>query len=76
MTETIELQGSEANRQWNPYIGDETDGLLRSKGFVNPDGSFNVIGNTILDEAYRVMQLCGNPILPRNAETGIGKAAC
>lgn len=71
MTEVVELYGNENNRQWNPYVGDETDGLLRSKGFVNSDGTLNTIGNTILDEAYRVMQMCGNPTLSINAETGI-----
>jgi len=72
MTETIELQSNELNGKWNPFIGDETDGLLRSKGFVIPDGSsINAAGNIILDEAYRVMQMCGNPNSPQNAETGI-----
>jgi hypothetical protein len=71
MTEVIELQGSENNRQWSPYIGDETYGLLRSKGFINPDGTLNVVGETILDEAYGVMQMCGNPSLPTDTETGI-----
>lgn len=71
MAEIIELQGSTNDGQWNPFVGEETDGLLRSKGFVNSDGTFNPIGENILDEACRIMQMCGNPTTPTNSETGI-----
>jgi len=71
MTEIIELQGNTNGGQWNPFVGEETDGLLRSKGFVNPNGTFNPIGEKVLDEACRIMQMCGNPTIPTNSETGI-----
>ncbi len=71
MAEVIELQGNTSNQQWNPYVGDETDGLLRSKGFVSPNGTFDSIGEKVLGEAYRVMQMCGNPNSPTNSETGM-----
>jgi hypothetical protein len=71
MTEIIELQSNADNTWWSPFVGDETNDLLRSKGFANPDGTLNETGARILDEAYRVMQMCGNPKAPTNNETGI-----
>lgn len=71
MTETIEIQEQAANGQWTPFVGDETMELLRAKGFANPDGTLNDSGNRMLDEAYRVMQACGNPEEPTVSETGI-----
>lgn len=69
MTEIIEIQNQNGNRQ--PFVGDETTELLRSKGFSNPDGSLNESGERILDETYRIMQVCGNPNDQTNYETGI-----
>jgi len=40
-------------------------------GITNPDGTFTESGQHLLDEAYRVMQACGNPNAQTNAETGI-----
>lgn len=72
MAETIELQGSTNDGQWSPFVGEETDGLLRSKGFANSDGtSFNPNGEKVLDEACRIMQMCGRPTALTNSETGI-----
>ena len=59
MSEIIEVQIR--NGDWQPFVGDETTELLRSKGFTNPDGSLNESGNRILDETYRIMEVCGNP---------------
>jgi len=70
MAEIIELQGNANSEQWNPFVGEETNGLLRSKGFVSENG-LNGAGEKILDEAYRVMQACGNPNKPTNNETGL-----
>ena len=71
MTETIEIQDNANGNQWRPYVGEETDDLLRSKGFTNPDGTLNLSGQKILNEAFRVMDVCGNPNSSSNAETGI-----
>lgn len=71
MTEIIEIQKSVTNGEWQPFVGDETNELLRSKGFINADKALNASGERILDETYRIMQVCGNPNNPTNNETGI-----
>lgn len=71
MAEIIEIQNSDSNSEWTPFVGDETTGLLRSKGFANPDGSLNEGGQRVLDEAYRIMQVCGDPNQHENNDTGI-----
>lgn len=71
MTEIIEIQNQNSNGDWQPFVGDETSELLRSKGFTNPDRSLNQSGEKILDETYRIMQVCGNPNTTTNNETGI-----
>jgi Z1 domain. len=71
MVEIIEIQNNNANSEWQPFVGDETSELLRSKGFTSADRSLNENGERILDETYRIMQVCGNPNNPINNETGI-----
>ena len=71
MTEIIEIQGNEENENWNPFVGDETNELLRSKGFANPDRTLNETGVRVLDETYRIMQVCGNSSDLNNNDTGI-----
>jgi len=71
MTEIIEIQNQNSNNDWQPFVGEETSELLISKGFINHDKSLNTIGERILDETYRIMQVCGNPNSATNNETGI-----
>jgi hypothetical protein len=71
MAELIEIQNNADNSNWNPFVGEETNELLRSKGFANPDSTLNENGVRILDETYRIMQVCGNPNIATNSETGI-----
>ena len=71
MTEIIEIQNQKSNGDWQPFVGDETTELLKSKGFNNPDGALNASGDRILDETYRILQVCGNPDSQSNNETGI-----
>lgn len=71
MTEIIEIQNNNANGEWQPFVGDETIELLRSKGFANTDKTPNESGERVLNETYRIMQVCGNPNNPTNNETGI-----
>jgi hypothetical protein len=71
MSETIEIQEQPTNGSWQPFVGDETMDLLRTKGFANHDGSLNDSGNRVLDETYRVMQACGSPLISENHDTGI-----
>jgi hypothetical protein len=63
MTEIIEIQNNNANGEWQPFVGEETLGLLKRKGFEN-DGR-------VLNETLRIMQVCGNPNNATNNETGI-----
>jgi hypothetical protein len=56
---------------WTPSVGRETNDLLLSKGFSNPNGTLNDSGSRVLDETYRIMQICGNPHDASNNETGI-----
>lgn len=73
MNEIIEIQNQNQNGDWQPFVGDETTELLRSKGFTNSDSdrSLNQSGEKILDETYQIMQVCGNPNDQTNNETGI-----
>ena len=71
MAEIIEVQANNPSGEWQPFVGDETNELLRSKGFTNPDRTLNQNGQRILDETYRIMQVCGNPNQVTNNETGI-----
>ena len=71
MTEIIEIQDNANNSQWRPFVGNETDELLRSKNFVNPDDTLNSTGQKVLNEAYRVIEVCGSPYSVTNSETGI-----
>ncbi len=71
MAEIIEIQNGENIHEWAPFVGDETMGLLRSKGFINADGSLDEGGQRILEETCRIMQTCGDPNLPTNNDTGI-----
>jgi hypothetical protein len=71
MAEIIEIQTSGDIHDWTPFVGDETTGLLRSKGFANVDGILDEGGQRVLDETYRIMQVCGNPNQATNNDTGI-----
>lgn len=71
MTEVIEIQGNPNDGEWNPFVGDETNELLRSKGFANEDRTLTETGQRVLDETYRIMQVCGHPNRPTNNDTGI-----
>lgn len=67
----IEINKNTDSSIWNPFVGEETNALLRSKGFSNADQSLNENGERVLDETYKIMQLCGNPENATNNETGI-----
>lgn len=71
MAEVIEIQSNANNQNWIPFVGEETNELLRSKGFANADRTLNANGERVLDETYRIMQVCGNPNTATNSETGI-----
>ena len=72
MAELIEIQNNaDEEGKWNPFVGEETNNLLRSKGFANADGTLNETGEMIQDKTYQVMQVCGNPTDETTRETGI-----
>ncbi|MEI7812121.1 MAG: Z1 domain-containing protein [Ignavibacteria bacterium] len=71
MPELIEIQNKTDNPNWNPFVGDETFGLLRSNSKLADGGGLNETGRRVLDETLRIMQVCGNPVVATNNETGI-----
>lgn len=73
MTEIIEItgSGSDNNAKWKPYQGEEIDSLIKHKGFIDQDGKINTIGDKIVEETYRILEMCGDPDLTTNIETGL-----
>src|SRR5687767_14832358 len=72
MPEVIEMQSRADRDNWEPFVGDETNTLLRSNSnLVDQAGALNTAGTRILDETYRIMSACGNPQRHTNNETGI-----
>lgn len=65
--ETVEITGAQNanNAKWQPFEGEEIDGLIKFKGF--PEN----VGNKIIDETFRIMEMCGNPDAPTNVDTGL-----
>lgn len=73
MSETVEITGASNNNnaKWQPYQGEEIDGLLKFKGFANAGGNINPTGERIIDETFRIMEMCGNPTAQAKQETGL-----
>ena len=73
MTETIEITGARNTNKakWQPYQGEEIDGLIKFKGFVDATGNINSTGERIIDETFRIMEMCGNPNTPTSNDTGL-----
>jgi Z1 domain len=73
MAEVTASQNDElgGGRGWRPFVGEETNDLLRSKGFTNPDRTLSITGGRILDETRRIMEACGNPAANINSDTGL-----
>ena len=73
MSEIIEITGSQNinNSKWQPYQGEEIDSLIKHKGFVDKSGNISTIGEKIIDETYRIMEMCVDPTENSNIETGL-----
>lgn len=71
MSEVIEVQNNANNADWNPFVGEETLGLLRGNSKLSENGNLNDAGNRVLNETMGIMQVCGNPRVADNNETGI-----
>lgn len=73
MSETIEITGASNtnNAKWKPYQGEEIDEFIKTKGFVDSTGNINSTGERIIDETFRIMEMCGNPNEALNNDTGL-----
>ena len=73
MSETVEITGARNtnNAKWHPYQGEEIDGLVKFKGFADEGGNINSTGERIIDETFRIMEMCGNPAAQASHDTGL-----
>lgn len=73
MSEIIEITGASSNKntKWKPYQGEEIEALIKHKGFVSDYGGINEIGEKIIDETYRILEMCADPNKNPDTETGL-----
>jgi len=73
MSERIEIVGSpnDNNSKWSPFQGEEIDGLLRHKGFTDNSGGIDSSGAKIIDETFRILEMCSDPRSSEGIETGL-----
>lgn len=73
MAEIIEITGNtnSNNSKWQPYQGEEIEGLLKHKGFTDNTGKINETGDRVIDETFKILEMCGNPTEQQNVETGL-----
>ena len=73
MAEEIEITGvsNTNNAKWKPFQGEEIDALIKHKNFVDKNGDINEVGEKIIDETYRILEMCGDPNSLTSNETGL-----
>lgn len=73
MSEIIEITGSQNNNnaKWQPFQGEEIDALIKHKGFADTSGTINQVGENIIDETHRILEMCGDPNVDTVSETGL-----
>ena len=73
MAEIIEITGSAIpnNSKWQPYQGEEIEALLKHKGFTDNTGNINATGDRVIDETFKILEMCGNPSKQQIIETGL-----
>jgi len=73
MTETVEVTGvaNPNNSKWQPYQGEEIASLIKYKGFVDNTGNINSTGERVIDETFKILEMCGDPNEQVNVETGL-----
>ncbi|MDR2274892.1 MAG: Z1 domain-containing protein [Sphingobacterium sp.] len=73
MAEIIEITGStnRNNSKWQPYQGEEIEALLKHKGFTDNAGNINETGDRVIEETFKILEMCGNPNEQQNVETGL-----
>lgn len=71
--ETIEIlkNSSSAISRWSPSQGEEIEGLIRHKGFIDDLGRINEAGENVIDETFRIMEMCGDPNAAVYTNTGL-----
>lgn len=73
MAETVEITGvrNTNNAKWQPYLGEELYKLIKYKGFTDTFGNINERGERIIDETFRIMEMCGDPKIATSKDTGL-----
>jgi Z1 domain len=73
MAEIIEITGATNpnNSKWQPYQGEEISSLIKHKGFIDNTGNINDTGDRVIDETFKILEMCGNPNQVTNVETGL-----
>lgn len=74
MSEIIEITGNQENinnAKWQPFVGTEVERLIKFKGFTDSQGRIDDSGDKIIDETYRILEMCGNPNDNTTVETGL-----
>lgn len=73
MAETIEITGASNpnNSKWQPYQGEEITALIKHKGFVDSTGNINPTGERVIDETFKILEMCGDPNEQTSIETGL-----
>lgn len=61
----------DAGKHWKPFRGDEVEAIIRYKKFVEPSGAISEPGEKIIGETFRIMEMCGNPAMAENNDTGL-----
>lgn len=73
MAAIVEITGNTNpnNSKWKPYQGEEIDALLKYKGFTDELGNINSTGDKVIEETFKILEMCGDPNQLRNVETGL-----
>ncbi len=73
MEEIIEITGyaNLNNSKWQPFQGEEIEGLLKHKGFTDNTGNINETGDRVIEESFKILEMCGDPTKLQNVETGL-----
>lgn len=73
MVQKVEIIGTSDsnNAKWHPYLGDEITTLIKQKGFVDHTGNITQSGERVIDETFKIMEVCGDPRERATIETGL-----
>lgn len=73
MSQIVEITGNTNlnNSKWQPHQGEEIEGLIKYKGFTDDTGTISTIGERVIDETFKILEMCGDPTEKQNVETGL-----